>query len=603
MEEPVSRGVKSLYPRQAAVYRRRWLGLLGFALALLVLSGCDLGGKATVSATPTPIPFVTLNLGLPQSALDAPITGTVPDNQNLHVGVSFKLNLNESGQGSSAKTNSSVSASDIAKQYGITDQQYAEIKQFFGISKANLQLSATRTYMTVDIKAGPLATLLQTRFVTHQLNGRTYYTPDPARPPKVPATIASQIEAVTGLDSYSTSPQKAMNLAVSQSATQQAATKGRANCNDTSGGITTTQMANIYGYNQMWRKGWQGQGLTIDLVEIDGTNPSDLSNYFSCVGYRGKLSYVTVDQVPPRPLPGTGSETTLDIEMIAGMAPRANIVDYQSDPNSDNSGGWTQFNDMLQSIIDDHAKHPNSGDIVSISLGVPEDELTQQVAMATDQKLKIMTDVEHLTVFAASGDCAAFAGGKFGQLTVSFPAADPSVAGVGGTSLNANAQGGRVSEVAWSNSSPSNPCQNSWGTGGGLSTIFTRPSWQQGPGVQNHYSDGKRQVPDISAAADNISTYMDGQWVPVGGTSAATPIWAAGLALVNEGLIQQKGAFVYGPQIFYDVVKDAGRGHPYYNVTQGNNLYYKAGPGWSYPTGWGTPNITGFYAIVYAHIQ
>ena len=572
------------------------------ALVLLVLSGCDLGGKATVSSTPTPTPFVTLNLNLPQQALDAPVTGTVPDDQNLHVGVSFKLNLNGSGQGSSAKTNSSVSAGDIAKQYGITDQQYAQIKQFFGITNANLQLSATRTYMTVDIKAGSLATLLQTRFVTHQLNGRTYYTPDPARPPKVPATIASQIEAVTGLDSYSQPPQKALNLANAQPAPRQVATRSQANCTGYPGAVTTTQMAHIYGYDQMWHRGWQGQGMTIDLVEIDGTNQDDLTNYFSCVGYRGKLSTITVGQAPPQPVPGNGSETSLDIEMIAGMAPGANIVDYQSDPNSDNSGGWTQFNDMLQRIIDDHAKHPTSGDIVSISLGVPESELTQQVAMATDQKLKIMTDIEHLTVFAASGDCAAFAGGNYGQLTVNFPADDQSVTGVGGTSLNVNAQGGRDSEVAWSSSSPSNPCQNSWGTGGGVSTIFTRPSWQQGQGVQNRYSNGKRQVPDISAAADNIATFMDGLWVPVGGTSAATPIWAAGLALVNQGLIKQKGEFVYGPQLFYDVEKEKGSGHPYYNVTKGDNLYYKAGPGWSYPTGWGSPNITGFYAVVYAHV-
>ncbi len=603
MEESVSRRVKSLYPRRTAVYRRRWLGGLCFALVLLVLAGCDSGGKATVSPTPTPIPFVTLNLNLPQQALNAPITGTLPDNQILHVGVSFKLNQPTNGSGSSAKANSSVSASDIAKQYGITNQQYAQIKQFFGVTNANLQLSATRTYMTIDIQAGSLGRLLQTTFVTHQLNGRTFYTPDPAHMPKVPATVASQIEAVTGLDSYSMPPQKALNFAVSQPATQQAATKNQANCVGFPGSITTAQMAHIYGYDQMWHKGWQGQGMTIDVVEIDGTNQSDLNNYFSCVGYRGKVSYVTVDgQAPPPPAPGDGSETTLDIEMIAGMAPRANIVDYQANPNDDNSGGWTQFNDMLQQIINDHAKHPSSGDIVSISLGVPESELTLQDAMATDQKLKIMTDVEHLNVFVASGDCAAFMGGNYGQLDVSFPASDQSVIGVGGTVLSVNAQGERSSEVAWSSSSPSSPCQNSWGTGGGLSTLFNRPSWQQGLGVQNRYSDGKRQVPDIAAAAYNISTYMDGLWVPIGGTSAATPIWAAGMALVNEGLIQQKGEFVYGPQLFYDVVKDKGSGHPYYNVTRGNNLYYQAGPGWNYPTGWGSPNITGFYAVVYAHV-
>jgi kumamolisin len=552
---------------------------------------------------------VTLNLNLPQQALNAPITGTVPDTQTMHVGVTFKLDqqaLNGLGQGTSAKTGSSPSAGDIASKLGITDQQYAQIKQFFGVTNATLQLSATHTYMTVDIKAGSLATLLQTKFVTHQLNGRTFFTPDPTHPPKVPAVIASEIEAVTGLDTYSLPPQKGMNLALSSSGSQHQATKGQADCAVPEDTVNTAQMAHIYGYDQMWHRGWQGQNMIINLVEIDGTNQNDLNNYFSCVNYRGKLSYINVDgPAPAAPAPDEGSETSLDIEMIAGMAPRANIKDYQTDISTDNTydDAWTQLNDALQHIIDDNAKNPNTGSVVSMSLGASENMLSPQSILAMDQKLSILTNVEHMTVLAASGDCAAFADRQYHDLSVSFPASDQSVVGVGGTTLIAGPGNARSSEVAWSDATADpSQCKNNWGTGGGLSTVFKRPSWQQGPGVPNHYSDGKRQVPDIAAAADNIATYMDGQWVSVGGTSAATPIWASGLALVNEGLMQQKGIFVYSPQLFYDVVKDAHGGHPYYNVTHGNNLYYPAGPGWNYPTGWGSPNITGFYAVVYAHV-
>ena len=603
MEELVSYGMTHRYPRRYAVYKHWWLKLPCFALVVLVLAGCG-GGKPAAQASPTPTPFVTLNLNLPQQALNAPITGTVPDDQNMHVGVTFKLNqqaLNGFGQGNSAKVGSSTSAGDIASKLGITDQQYAQVKQFFGITDANLQLSATRTYMTVDIKAGSLATLLQTKFVIHQSNGRTFYTPDPAHMPRVPAAVASLVLAVTGLDNYSQPPQHGVNFAGSQSTGQRTPTKSQADCtglNSTGNYVNTTQMAHIYGYDQMWRRGWQGQGMTVNLVEIDGANQDDLNNYLSCVNYQGKLNYITVDGQAPAVPPNGFSETALDIEMIAGMAPRANMNDYQVA-----NGEWTLMNDALQRIIDDNAKKTNSGGVVSMSIYGSEIESTQQTMLAIDQKISILTNVEHMTVFAASGDCAAFANGTYNDLSVGFPASDPGVVGVGGTALSANAGGERSGEVAWSNTSADpTVCNNTWGSGGGLSVLFKRPNWQQGPGVQNRYSNGMRQVPDIAASASNIVTYMGGQWTLVEGTSAATPIWASGLALINEGLIQQKGQFVYSPQIFYEVVHDAHGGHPYYNVTQGDNLYYKASSGWNYPTGFGAPNITGFYAIIYANI-
>jgi hypothetical protein len=47
------------------------------------------------------------------------------------------------------------------------------------VNGATLQLSQTRTSMTLDIKAGVLAQLLQTKFVQHTLNNRIFYTPDP----------------------------------------------------------------------------------------------------------------------------------------------------------------------------------------------------------------------------------------------------------------------------------------------------------------------------------------------------------------------------------------------------------------------------------------
>src|SRR5581483_9180209 len=109
--------------------------------------------------------------------------------QQLHVGVTFKLNqqaLDQMSQSGIAKSGDTTSANDIAQKLGISDSDYQSIKQFFGASNATLQLSKTRTSMTVDIKASSLEQLLQTKFVLHKLDNRTFYTPDPKHMPKIP---------------------------------------------------------------------------------------------------------------------------------------------------------------------------------------------------------------------------------------------------------------------------------------------------------------------------------------------------------------------------------------------------------------------------------
>jgi kumamolisin len=203
-----------------------------------------------------------------------------------------------------------------------------------------------------------------------------------------------------------------------------------------------------------------------------------------------------------------------------------------------------------------------------------------------------------MTVFIASGDCGAFTSRVYGQLAVSFPASDPWAISVGGTILSIDQNQNRAREIVWSDASNRFQCKNRWGSGGGNSQVFGHQDWQSAPGVNNQYSQGRRQLPDVSAVAFSLAVYFQGQWGSVGGTSAAAPIWATGLALVNEGTIQQASKFTYSPQLFYRVANSSNGQHPYYDVTQGNNLYYPATPGWDFSTGLGTPNLADFYQAV-----
>ncbi|GAC1359884.1 MAG: hypothetical protein NVS4B11_29270 [Ktedonobacteraceae bacterium] len=587
------------------------VAMLLFAVVLLASCGAD---TSTVKPTPTPLSlhFTTLNLHIPQKAYAAPVTGSVPDSQSLHIGVSFKLNQAILDKLKNQKKGDTKDATTLANQLGISDEEYQHIKAFFGIDNATLNLGKLHTYMTVDAKAGTIAHLLQTKFVLHKLSGRTFYTPDASMPPKLPTLIASQIIAVTGLDTYGLPTQQQLALKNRHTGRAQSTRKAADSCTPNQG-YTTQQIAHAYSYDSLWQSGLHGENMTISLLETDGipggsANP-DLQTFFNCVGYKGTFSQQSIDgpQPPPAGI-GEADEALLDVNMVAGMAPAVNIVDYEMSNRS-----FQAMNDALQKVLNDNASNTSGAGIVSISLGLAETKLTegdQQDMTAIDSTLQQITQVDKMTVFTASGDCGAFTSGVYNDLSVNFPASDPWVVAVGGTKLSVNTNGNRTGEQVWSDGGQDqNTCNNSWGSGGGVSVVFQRPDWQQGTGTDNKYTTGKRELPDIAAVATDLNEYQQGGWAGVGGTSAATPIWAAGMVLTNQAIMQKTssgsngGAFFYAPDTFYTVASKAGSSQPFYDVTQGNNLYYAATPGWDDATGLGTPNLLDFTNDLYHMTQ
>src|SRR5207248_10824331 len=138
-------------------------------------------------------------------------------------------------------------------------------------------------------------------------------------------------------------------------------------------------------------------------------------------------------------------------------------------------------------------------------------------------------------------------GGSFDtSLNADDPAAQPFVTGVGGSNLTLNADNSYASETIW------NGGFLGGASGGGISQFWKQPSWQTGPGVQNSYSNGMRETPDVSLDADPATGYPvyctagsscsgagGSGWLTVGGTSAAAPMWAAMVVLTNQKAAQQ----------------------------------------------------------------
>ena len=133
------------------------------------------------------------------------------------------------------------------------------------------------------------------------------------------------------------------------------------------------------------------------------------------------------------------------------------------------------------------------------------------------------------------------------NLAVSDPASQPDVTSVGGTSLGHGTQtlGPPPTEQAWNDAL----YYSEGAGGGGISTTFAMPAYQQALGVVSGSSGTPcanaggdcREVPDVSADADPSSGYIiydsvNGLgWTALGGTSGAAPLWAAVLAVVGLG--------------------------------------------------------------------
>lgn len=584
---------------QGKSVRSRRSKLLHVLLALTVLSGCGGSGHSSKpSATPagaSSLKFTPLNLGLPKEALNAPVTGKVPGDQTLHVGVTLKISdatWKQLGHGKSA----GQGAQGLAQKLGVGAEELKKINEYFASAHIQAKPSKTRTSLTFDVKAGVAGQLLKTSFVTHRLRGRSYFTPDPAHMPVVPTQIAGYILSVTGLDSYSQAPQAHAGTPTSFART---GAMRAGNCGQFPPRAATYQkVAAAYGYDKLWQQGWHGENMTVNLVEMDGYDPRDIATYNACSGSRISLSNVNLGATAPRP----GGEATLDIEMLAGLAPGVRIVDYQEDPALLNTGSgsdsWTAFNNALQRIIDDNADNTRSGSAVSISLGGSEGFMSQATMQAVDQNLRILTQAERMTVFVATGDCGAYGDRTYGPLDVSFPSTSQWAVAVGGTRMQFGAAGAHPVEQVWSDRSNLSKCENQWGSGGGVSKVFPKPPYQVGPGVANQYTTGYRQVPDVAAAAIDLPVFYQGQWHGFGGTSASTPIWAAGMVLMNQGLLTRKHVFWYGPDTLYQVVGQGGANTPYYDVVSGTNLYYPATAGYDLSTGLGTPNAPNLFNIL-----
>jgi kumamolisin len=358
-------------------------------------------------------------------------------------------------------------------------------------------------------------------------------------------------------------------------------------------GITPSVVATAYEISPLHDAGFVGDGMNIAIVSFDTFTPADIPVFDQQMGISGApdVQKVTLPGGPDEPGGGTG-EVALDIQVIRGIAPHAQITSYEGENSSE---GLVPV--IARIVADGRAK------IISNSWGTCENRNSRQAMQAEEQELAAAV-AAGISYFSSSGDDAAYdcrrvkvSDDPFERDIspgVDWPAASANVIAVGGTFLTTREDGTYYDEAGWEE-----PLGGS-GSGGGLSRYVSRPDWQQGAGVDNAQSNGKRQVPDVAGPADPSSGFVVIYTDPdkgrvshrVGGTSAAAPFWASSMLLTQQFAATQ-GVAQLGPlgPVLYQVAAQQPAGAVFHDVIKGGNLLYQAAPGWDYATGLGTPRV------------
>jgi subtilase family serine protease len=357
------------------------------------------------------------------------------------------------------------------------------------------------------------------------------------------------------------------------------------------------QMQKAYDMGPLYQQGFNGKGRTIVVVDSFGspTIHQDLASFDAAYGLPAPPSLTELQ--PAGPVPpydnsddrfGWAFETTLDVEYAHAMAPGANIVVVET-PVSETEGvtGLPEI-DTGENFVLNH----NIGDVISQSFGATEDTFPSKASILGLRGPYINAAARGVTVLGSSGDEGAtdFMNDLetlYDHPVNSFPSSDPLVTSVGGTQLNLDDAGNRLSpDVTWNE-------PDIGATGGGPSHVFGRPVWQD---LVHTGSGVARATPDVSmsAAVDGgVLVFLSADpaeagFHVVGGTSESSPLFSGVVAVADQVAGHRLGLISPRMYALSRTVPNA-----FVDVTQGDNSFagvtgFPAGTGYDMSTGLGT---------------
>lgn len=447
---------------------------------------------------------------------------------------------------------------EFIQRFGPTEKEYQAVIAFAGTN--GFTISAThRNRMLLDVEAAvpdiERAFHINLRTYAHPREARLFYAPDTEPSLK----LATPVLHISGLDSF-TIPHPLSHERHPGAGPAQATPQ-------TGSGPGGTLAGNDFRAAYVPGVTLDGSGQSVALLQFDGYYPADIQAYEQTFGLSTNIPvwYELLGGISSINTGAGDAEAALDIEMVLSMATNlSSVITYLGN----------SADDILNQIADDNlAKQVSSSWIYAV------DSTTLQIY----QQLA----AQGQSCFNAAGDYDAYAGSP------DAPSDAPYLTSVGGTTLTTAVSGGTwVSETAWNFGTGT-------GTGGGISTTYSLPKWQQGISMTaNGGSTTMRNLPDVAMAAQNIWViYNNGSSGNFYGTSCASPLWAGFMALVNQQALTNGFPPVgfLNPAI-YAIGKSANYTAAFHDITTGNNTSssspneFYAVPGYDLCTGWGTPN-------------
>lgn len=401
-------------------------------------------------------------------------------------------------------------------------------------------------------------------------------------------------------------------------------------------GYSPWQLASAFDYTGAYNTGITGRGITIGIIGTGPMSSADVPAYRGLYAVPGTGTVKQVDvttvcpvcssglQTPPPVTPPCQQtdppdynvcnpediEAQLDTEQSSSLARDSSVLFYLAyNPNECYTAGQCTHNPPTPALgigeIDDELQQAiadNAADVVSLSAGggepdiaSPNNPILHPDGTGLEPDEFAMLASEGIATFLASGDTGAEGCQSDGiratqdSLCVSYPASDPNVSGVGGTTtpiLPDGRLGGPI--TAWG--VQTGLLGSRGATGGGLSVVFARPGYQK---ALSGIVGAVRGVPDIALNADLITgdavviNAFDPNSVAlgaVGGTSASAPDAAAMWALVLQAC-RLNSLCGFGPSghpyrlgnpdvLFYKLYGLPSYAQTVYDVTYGNNAVF-----------------------------
>jgi len=415
-------------------------------------------------------------------------------------------------------------------------------------------------------------------------------------------------------------------------------------------GLTPSQTNSIYGAPGGGPR-VKGAGVSTAVFELSAYQASDVGTWAAQFysHYKPNITNVTVDGGPLAPVCPSGDtcpaqyngysgdiEVDADIENELAVAPDAHLYVYNA-PN-DYTG---------QTELDEYTTIAQQDKVASISSswGECENDAGAAYAQAENTVFEQMA-LQGQSVFSSSGDTGAYDCIRSDGTTVvnvNDPASQPWVTSVGGTSLETDNPGTtqrpsypkKGVETVWNDDNLCSEqgaaadndqqggyswCAATGAGGGGASQFWSEPFYQK-----SAISDaaGAREVPDVSANADEFTPYAEyctgssatpystcatissggGGWFGIGGTSLSSPLWGALIADRDSFQGHRTGninSLVYSwlrtdPGKYFNSIAAPARSSEAGVIPATNNGLFYTTSGYDQATGAGTPK---FAAII-----